>query len=135
MVLFNNSMSYFDKEAIDILLPKVTTNIHWYNELQQDINENVRLISNAIIYYYLHYDIDKAIYYTEYIKQISLKEYMAFEKLLILILTHIKDDILLHDFSFKKTYDFLNILTTLEMSQYSYLFHDLLNKLTSLYSE
>lgn len=129
IVLFNNALHHFDIETLNLLLPNVIKDFNWYSELQQDMNETVQLISNAVIYFYLHDDLNKAFYYTDYLNKITLKEQMTFEKLFVKLFISIENDILMNDPTFNKSRKVIDIFKTLDMTQHYKLVVNLLKKL------
>ncbi|UPQ86530.1 hypothetical protein M0R79_03910 [Ignavigranum ruoffiae] len=129
---FNNSLHYFDKETLDILLPRVIQKLNWYHHLDENSNENVRLIANVIIFYLQLKDIKKASYYIDFLNNISITEEMVFEKIVINFFNRLQTDLLNRDYSFKTARNNLEIMKMLNMQLYLKMFTNLLNKLEIL---
>lgn len=132
---FNNSLHYFDKETVDILLPRVIQKLNWYHNINENSNENVRLIANVIIYYLQLQDIKKATYYIDLLNNITIAEEMAFEKIVIKFFNSINHDLLTRNGSFQTARKDLEILKLLNMNLYLKMFTNLLDKLEILIPE
>jgi len=82
LVMFNNSMFYFNVEAIKNILPRAIDRLGSYRNFNHYTDEVYRLLSNVIIYFMQNDDFNSAFHYIQVMEKIELNEEQIFEKLL-----------------------------------------------------
>lgn len=90
LVLFNNSLFYFNKQSVEQILPRAINKLSLYHKINPYANEAIRLITNAVIFFLKEYDTNQAIKYINVAENFSLTEEQLYEKLLVKLLSSIK---------------------------------------------
>ena len=90
LVMFNNSMFYFDAEALKQILPKAINKLAYYKEINPYANEGFRLLINAIIAFISKNEIHQALIYIRILEKHPLNEDQAYEALLQKFLIGVK---------------------------------------------
>lgn len=90
LIMFNNSMFYFDTDLVKHILPKVIERLSYYNNFNRYTHEVCRLLSNVIIYFMQYNDFQSAFHYIHIMEKTDLGEEHVFERLLFKFFEGIK---------------------------------------------
>lgn len=133
LVLFNNSLFYFDSEAVNQILPRAIDKLINFQKMNPYANEAVILLANAIIFFLKEKNEARALHYIDTANQLYLTEEQAYERLLIKCLSSIKKIVLNNSEGFEEITVYLKIMETLEMNNLLEMFNKLISELETVY--
>lgn len=82
IIMFNNAMFYFNKEAVKRILPRATNRLGRYRDFNHYTDESYRLLTNAIVFFLQNNEIKEALHYIKILEKIELTENQVFERLI-----------------------------------------------------
>lgn len=132
LVMFNNSMFFFNVEAVKNILPKAIDRLGYYRNFHHYTDEVHRLLSNTVIYFMQHNDFHTAFNYIQVMEKIELSEEHALERILSKLFEGIK--LLLMDSSYaqKQLEQCIQVMDFLELKNLKYMSEQVISELREM---
>lgn len=129
--LFNNSLFYIEPETLSILLNNALKHVHELDDLNPQVVEGFRLLSNAIISLLYQQEPTLALYYISKLEEFQVKEEHVYEKILLLFFKGIRKKLegyseIEYNKEFNKLYFILDVL---QMEEQKRIFKNAIAKL------
>lgn len=130
--MFNNSMFFFNIEAVKNILPKAIDRLGYYRNFHHYTDEVHRLLSNIIIYFMQYNDFQTAFKYIQIMEKIELSEDHALERILTKFFEGIR--LLLLDSSHAQQYldQCIQVMDFLELKNLKSMCEQVISEITEL---
>lgn len=131
IILFNNSLFYIGPETLSILLSNALKHVHELDDLNPQVVEGFRLLSNAIISLLYQQEPTLALYYISKLEEFQVKEEHVYERILLLFFKGIRKKLegyseIEYNKEFNKLYFILDVL---QMEEQKRIFKNAIAKL------